>query len=45
MTFPSSNDQPCKDLLDSSISDLERITNHYKIEDLQSIFLKILLFL
>ena len=40
MTFPSSSDQRCKDLLDSSIADLKRITDHYKIEDLQSNFFK-----
>ena len=40
MTCPSPNDQLCKDLLDSSILDLERITHHYKIEDLQSNFFK-----
>ncbi len=40
MTFPSSSDQRCKDLLDSSIADLKRISDHYKIEDLQSNFFK-----
>ena len=40
MTFPSSDDQLCRDLLDSSISDLERISDHHKIEDLQSNFFK-----
>ena len=40
MTFPSSSDQRCKDLLDSSITGLERISDHYKIEDLQSNFFK-----
>ena len=40
MTFPSSSDQRCKDLLDSSITGLERISDHYKIEDLQFNFFK-----
>ena len=40
MIFPSSSDQLSKDLLDSSISDLKRISDHYKIEDLQSNFFK-----
>ena len=40
MTFPSSNDPLCKDLLGSCILDLERLADQHKIEDLQSNFFK-----
>ena len=40
MKFPSSNDQLCEDLLGSCISDLERLADQHKIEDLQSNFFK-----
>ncbi len=40
MTFYSFDDQLCKDLLDSSISDLERLAAQYKIENLQPNFFK-----
>ncbi len=40
MKFPSSNDQLCEDLLGSCISDLERLADQHKIEDLQLNFFK-----
>ena len=40
MKFSNFNRQLCEDLFDSCFSDLKKLADHYKIEDLQPNFFK-----